>query len=200
MNAVTEGYLAASANLLDLETRKERVTPSIMTCGGGLFWFEAPDEYHYHPTVLAKALSKICRYGGHCSEFYSVAQHSVHVSMLVPPEMALHALLHDAAEAFLGDIPTPLKNLLPQYKELEKRVEAAIFRQFKLPATLPPEIKWADLVALQAEKVMLMPQDQWAVLDGVPVTRMPCGPLAPEAAEHRFLRRFVEIMDQGGAL
>lgn len=105
---------------------------------------------------IARALSNVCRFNGHCREFYSVLQHSYHVAWLVGPEFRLQALLHDASEAYLGDMIRPVKRILPQFKALEERVERHIFRTFGLPEELSPEVKHADNVLLATEMRDLM--------------------------------------------
>ena len=100
----------------------------------GYFDFTAPEGYAFEIDVIAQALSKLCRFAGHTSGFYSVAQHSVFVSMLLEaegPELAMMGLLHDAAEAFVGDVAAPLKMLLPEYKAVEQRVERALLNEKK---------------------------------------------------------------------
>ena len=109
---------------------------------------------------IATALSHTCRFGGQVSEFYSVAQHSVIVSRHVPHSIALEALLHDAAEAYLGDVIRPLKRALPDYKTIEAIWEPVIRERFGLSDT--PEIraavKCADIRALLTERRDVAPK------------------------------------------
>ena len=101
---------------------------------------------------IARGMSNMCRFAGQLENFYSVAQHSVYVSQIVPPEYALEALLHDATEAYMGDIASPLKAMLPDYKAVEKRIEAVIREKFGLPPIMTVDVHYADLVMLATEK------------------------------------------------
>lgn len=118
---------------------------------GRNFDFLNPDPASVDIADIASALSKLCRFTGH-GRFYSVAEHSVRVSYMVPPEFALWGLLHDAAEAYLGDVAKPLKSLLPDYQAIEDRVEAVVFPALGLIGPIPPEVKLADAQALSIEK------------------------------------------------
>ena len=101
---------------------------------------------------ICHALAHIVRFTGHIKASYSVAQHSLMVSDLCPDEYRLWGLLHDASEAYLGDVSTPLKSLLPEYAEIEGRVQRIIAGRFGLPWPIPKEVKVADREALMVEK------------------------------------------------
>jgi hypothetical protein len=173
------------------------MTPTILTAAGTYFDFLKPEASHIDVDTIAHALAHICRFTGHTSSFYSVAQHSVLVSYLVEPEYALAGLLHDATEAFLGDVSAPLKMLLPDYKAIEQRVEAVVLARFGLPATLPSTVKLADKIALAIEQRSLMPAhtDTWAcqsLLDNCPgsIQDIRIVGEAPHIARKTFLARF----------
>ncbi|MEY7688119.1 HD family hydrolase [Citrobacter cronae] len=148
---------------------------------------------------IATALSHICRFAGHLPEFYSVGQHSVLTSHLVPQEFALEALLHDAAEAYLQDIPSPLKRLLPDYQVIEARVDAAIRQKFGLPREQHPTVKYADLVMLASER-RDFEIDEGSVcpcLNGiVPTDLFIINPVRPGQSYGMFINRFNELMEQ----
>jgi len=150
--------------------------------------------------VLARSLSRIARFAGHTREFYSVAQHSVLVSALLPREIALYGLLHDAAEAVTCDIPSPLKSLLNEKSagfltDLENAIDSAILRGFGLePGRWHAEVKRADGLALcvevrdlirPSERAIELPHGLVVVLDIPPISRC----WLPAEAEERFLER-----------
>lgn len=169
--------------------------PYVSTHAGKQFFFAHPAKSEIRLGDIAHSLSQICRFTGHTDQFYSVAQHSVLTSYLVDPQHALHALMHDAAEAYVGDVSMPLKTLLPDYKEIEKSVEKAIFARFGLPEQIPEDIKHADLVMLATEKRDLMPNvtEDWAILDNIVPMGRKIHPLRSHQAKTLFLERFVEL-------
>lgn len=119
---------------------------------GLLINLNGPTEAMINIEDIASALSKICRFGGHSNAFYSVAQHSVLVAALAPDYLCREALLHDAAEAYLGDVIKPLKNMLgAAYEELEFEFMKVIIRKFKLDTDRLWEVKQYDKEALQIE-------------------------------------------------
>lgn len=103
---------------------------TIRTRSGSFLSFENPNPEDIHLEDIAVALSRAPRFNGHTTPFYSVAQHSVFVARLMPFEHSLKGLLHDASEAYLADVPTPAKRLMPDYYALETKVMAAVAKRF----------------------------------------------------------------------
>ncbi|AYM60601.1 hypothetical protein At1D132_45940 (plasmid) [Agrobacterium fabrum] len=159
-------------------------------------WFDLLDPWNSDFSIndIAQGLANICRYSGQCRGFYSVAEHSIHVSNTVE-EFKLEALLHDATEAFLGDITRPLKLLLPRYKEIEATVEDAIFARFGLDATSKAAVKLADLRVLAAEQSQVMPAgaDYWAAGSGIQKANIRVEFLSPATALDRFMAKFSKL-------
>jgi len=147
---------------------------------------------------IATALSNICRFAGHLPEFYSVAQHSVLCSQIVPQEYAFEALMHDAAEAYCQDIPAPLKRLLPDYRRIETLVDDLIRSKFGLPLHQSDLVKYADLTMLATERRDLEIDDgtPWLILEGIPASELiQVVPLRPGQAYGLFMNRFNELSE-----
>lgn len=108
----------------------------IKTFSGKHFYYDRINKDNIDINDIAVSLSNICRFAGHLSHFYSVAQHAVLCSQLVPQEFAFEALMHDATEAYCQDIPAPLKRLLPDYKRMEEKIDAVIREKYGLPPVM----------------------------------------------------------------
>lgn len=119
-------------------------------------WFDFLNPRALTIDEVAGPLSRLCRFTGQCPTHYSVAQHSVIVSHLVPKEFAKWALLHDAAESVLADVNSPLKQLLRDYKSIESVVETVILEGFGLYGKIPREVKEADFKAFVHEHYNMM--------------------------------------------
>lgn len=151
---------------------------SIATYTGHCFDLAAMDPDTIDIRDIARALSMNCRWGGHVNEFYSVAEHSARVCENVKPEFKLAALLHDASEAYLLDIPKPFKNMLPDYMALEDKLMRVIAEKFGFEYPLPEEVKIADRNVLEWE---------WDFLKG---NKFPIRTMGPNIAEMVFLKEF----------
>jgi hypothetical protein len=178
------------------KNKKERTGDWIQTFTGRKFWpLDArPEEIDIYD--IAHALALQCRYVGHVTVFYSVAQHSDLASELVTADRdRLWALLHDASEAYLSDVSRPVKHSsgFGFYREAEKRVQAAICHRFGLTVEEPPSIKEVDTRQVSTERRDLMVgkhawgTDRFAAFDRRIVA------WAWEVAEERFLSRFFEL-------
>ncbi len=153
-----------------------------------------------HIEDIAHALSNICRFTGHVSRFMSVAEHSVHCSRLVPPGSALLALLHDASEAYLGDIASPTKRR-PEfvgYRDAELRLQRLIIRRFTTDTCLDEHVFAADAAMLHCEAIALMPNSGWADRKLAADVELKCW--APIRARREFLLRYEELAVASPAL
>lgn len=152
---------------------------------------------------IAHGLANTARYGGQALKFYSVAQHAILVSFLAPYPYALAGLLHDASEAYLCDIPRPVKVLLPDYQLLEAEVMSVIrekFRKYDPVMGLDLHHRWvkyADNLALVTEAATLIASGgrdwtvEWEGVELSPISDwLIQDPWSPEDAERRFLSRF----------
>lgn len=126
--------------------------PWLQTYTGKTFFPGNPRPEDIDIVDIAVGLSRENRYNGHTKQPYSVAQHSVIVSRIVPPEYALWGLLHDASEAYVKDLTYSIKSMLPEYKTIEKRTLRVIVEKYGLDWPEPACVKDADMVALSTEK------------------------------------------------
>lgn len=170
----------------------------IETAGGGFFDFTNPRPEDVHLSDVASSLSKVCRFAGHVSRFYSVAEHAVLVRDLVIAaghhELALPALHHDSEETYLGDVTTPLKALLGDaFQKVREPLDAVVGEALGIDPELfhHPVVVDADLQALRAEAWVLKAGrgSGWG-LDHIS-TRLPAGlsivGMSPPSAERAFL-------------
>lgn len=170
----------------------------IQTLSGKKFSYQFATADDIEIEDIANALSNICRFAGHLPEFYSVAQHSVLTSLIVPAEFAFEALMHDAAEAYCQDIPAPLKALLPDYQRIETLVDDLIRQKYGINPEQAAVVKYADLVMLATERRDLDIDDGsvWQVLEGIPTSDVfQITPLRPGQAFGLFMNRFNELKE-----
>lgn len=173
---------------------KRIVGPTILCRSGAYFDFEDPEASTFTIDDIAHGLSNICRFTGHCRYFYSVAEHSIHASHIVPQEYAFEALMHDASEAFVGDVAKPLKCLLPDYRKIEDRVEKAVLSRFGLTPPLSQVVKRADLKMLRVEQSQAMRNgDIWPGLSEINAPDVVLRFWQPGEAKARFLSRYEEL-------
>lgn len=173
-------------------------------------WIQTYTGLRFHPLDprpedvciedIAHALAHLCRYGGHCVRFYSVAEHSVLVHRHVSPENRLAALLHDAAEAYVVDLPRPLKRALPAYAEIEHKVELAVAQAFGISDRWPwpDEVKAIDNRILADERRLNMnhmPESaiEWGAMEPeLGLVRLPLWPAG--YAEAQFLAAYRKVV------
>jgi 5'-deoxynucleotidase YfbR-like HD superfamily hydrolase len=173
----------------------------ISLLSGTTFNYNKPEESDVTIEDIASALSNVCRFSGHLPRFYSVAQHLVNTSYIVPVEHAFTALMHDTAEAFTNDLPTPLKWAFPIFKELEVKIESAMGNKFGFQYPYPDEVKEADTIMLMLEKYFVKDCNQhWPMYEAYTKRRVAkyrdmvdLDSWQPRRAKREFLERFEEL-------
>lgn len=140
---------------------------------------------------IAHALAHQCRYGGHCKRFYSVAEHCIHVAKFAPENLKLEALLHDGSEAYLLDIPRPIKKAMPEYRVIEDRLMTAISSRFAgINWPVAPEVTELDnrILIDEVSQNMTPPAVEWGIPGkalGVDLKYW-----TPDEAARRFINAF----------
>lgn len=179
-----------------IDPRQVRRGDWIQTHSGIQFWPLDPRAPEIDIKDVAHSLSLQCRFGGHTNTFYSVAEHSVRVSRAVPPEHALWGLLHDAAEAYLVDLPRPIKRFSEMgalYREIEEHLMTCVCIRFGLDLTEPPAVKVADVALLMTEKRDLMKMEPKPWEDTSEPLPDRIEPWDWKIAKWEFLQRFTDL-------
>jgi len=178
-----------------------KMADGIVLLSGATFNYNKPEESEVTIDDLATALSNVCRFSGHLPRFYSVAQHLVNTSRIVPSGLEFTALMHDTAEAFTNDLPTPLKFALPIFKELEVTIEAAMSTRFGFEYPYPEGVKLADTQMLLLEKVYVKEDTSvWEYYGDVKYDHLKdvvdLDSWQPRRAKREFLERFEELNNE----
>ena len=167
----------------------------MQTFTGRAFYPLSLDRNDINRYDIAHSLSMQCRYNGHTSRFYSVAEHSVLMSQWVPEEDALWALLHDAPEAYIGDMIRPLKKHIPEFRKIDEQIMGAICDKFDLPFEMPDSVKEADNRIIENERRELLGKEPlpWTV-HGAPLPGIEITGWLPKEAEEKYMSRLDELL------
>lgn len=170
-------------------------TSVLLTYSGRTVDLEKPDFRYFEVEDVARPLAYQCRFVGNTRAFYSVAQHCVLASELVPPDFAFDALMHDAEEAFTGDWPTPWKVRIGRdaIRAAIAPIKVALAKRFGFRHPEPNEVKVADQRALATELRDLCAPHRVNWRDLPPPATESIIPLGPEEAMSAFLRRYHEL-------
>lgn len=194
----TETYTRLSQQITDRG-------PWQQTCSGRAFFLGDPRPEEVFVEDIAFSLARQCRYNGHCSMYYSIAEHAVLISRWMERDgrttrEIFAGLHHDSAEAYTGDIVSQLKYLVPGFKAVEEAVETAVFEALGVEGT--PEMraltKRYDFIALATEVRDIMPRNftmySWGNLPEPREERILSWP--PDEAAREFLRRHEELVER----
>ncbi|KHD88294.1 MAG: HD family phosphohydrolase [Bdellovibrio sp. ArHS] len=168
----------------------------VITLSGTRFNILDPDPSAVRMEDIACALARQARFNGHTRFFYSVGQHSCLGAEVSPTkEIALHMLFHDATEAYVGDLVSPVKALLPDFEIIESRIHWAISQKFNLEFPLPKVVKQIDrrLLATEVRDLITKDLSSWNISEDEPF-EFPIIPWPPEVTEARFLEMARNLM------
>lgn len=175
-------------------------SPYVQMNSGNKVYLDDLTHNKYSISDIAHSLANSCRYNGHSDIFYSVAQHSVHCSYFVSDKsLALEALMHDAAEAVLTDLPRPVKYFLDGVKEFDERITADIFKKYGLQYPLAECIHEVDnrMLATEARQIMKNSNiDEWGFIGTLPVYNIHMVSWRPEHAKQLFLDRYNFLIER----
>jgi hypothetical protein len=151
-----------------------------------------------NPIDIACGLGNICRWGGQIRNYYSVAQHCVLASRMAPEPLKKAALLHDAAEAYLGDCISPLKHILgAAYKDIEHRFEEVIFQKFNVNIALLKEVKPIDikLLELEHQAFRYSQMTEWDAIMAIYFGPMTTNCWPPAYARQMYMNEFCRLFN-----
>lgn len=187
-----------------VDLTKLKMHPSIQLASGAYFDFIEPHKTPLQITDIAAGLSRICRYTGQLAidedDIYSVGQHSVLAAENCDPDCEPYeALMHDRVEAVMNDMSSPLKQLLPDYKEIEDRCETETATYYGVEHPMSPACKRIDLRMLATEKRDLMPNnvgdEKWHIIADVEPLPFRIMPWRPSETRHRFLHLYYYLTE-----
>jgi uncharacterized protein len=202
--ALVERSAKVDAFLGDTQVEPGRRGTWMQTFMGNKFWPLDPRANEIFIEDIAHGLAMTCRYGGQCRRFYSVAEHAYLVSTLVPAKYARHALLHDSAEAYIGDMIRPLKHQpeMGEFRRAESVIESAVAEAFGLdwtPDAIAAVKEFDDRILV--DEIQSLMADPPAYMTGRLAEVEPAGAFiggwSPDSAEWHFLRRFAQLFGEG---
>ena len=164
---------------------------------GRAFWPFDPRPEEIDIEDIAHALAHQCRYAGHTSQFYSVAEHSYFLSYHVSIEHALAALMHDSSEAYLVDIPSPLKRYMVDYRQHESALMSILAELFGFEWPLPREVESMDkrILLNERDQFMRRPPMPWFDEDLEPIPELTLYGWNPPEAKRWFIQRFEHLQN-----
>ena len=177
-----------------------RTTDWLLTFTGKKFFPLEPSHRDVCIEDIAHSLAHQCRFGGHTQRFYSVAQHSVLVSENLPVKLQFEGLMHDAPEAYCGDLIRPIKYSLPGYREIEERIWIEIAFKYNLPIVLSKQVKIVDNRMLMTERrdLLVASGHEWSLARDFPPLHRAIKPMTPVRSKDCFLEAFHRLFSKQG--